>query len=165
MAPQPGLSMERRRLTNLILLAVAGFLGLLIWQAQPPGFTPLTPLDANRIERIDISDLSGRHIHLQKTAGSWLIDGAPANQERIRQLLGICATPSLESFAAPQDLTPFGLDPATIRLQLNGLTLDFGNTDPVNGWRYVHFEQQVLLIADGYYHHLTAPPAAWLASP
>ncbi len=157
--------MERRLRTNLILLTVACLLGAVIWQAQPPGFSPLTPLDPASIELIDISDLSGRHIHLQKAAGRWLAEGAPANQERIRQLLGICATPSLESFAAPQDLAPFGLDPAPIRLQLNGLTLDFGNTDPVNGWRYVHFEQQVHLIADGYYHHLTAPPAAWLASP
>ena len=33
---------------------------------------------------------------------------------------------------------------------------------PVNGWRYVDYDGEVHLIADGFYHHLRAPAEAWL---
>ncbi|MGD8909671.1 MAG: hypothetical protein PVI92_10010 [Chromatiales bacterium] len=156
--------MDRRWRLNLTLLAAAGLLGLLIWRAQPPRLPPLTPLDPAHIEQIEISDLSGRHILLKKVAGIWRSGTAAADQRRIAQLLGICTTPSLERFPAAADLTPFNLAPAPIRLRLDSLTLDFGTTDPLNGWRYVHMDKQVHLIADGFYHHLTAPPEAWLES-
>ncbi len=154
--------MQRQLRLNLILLAVAGTLGLIIWLSRPSGLPPLTPLDPARIERIEISDLSGRLVQLRKTASGWRSAQASADRQRIEQLLGICTTPSLERFPAPEDLTPFGLDPATLRLQLDALTLDFGTTDPLNGWRYVLIGKEIHLIADGFYHHLTAAPEAWL---
>lgn len=157
--------MQRRLWLNMILLVAAGLLGLLVWQAQPPGFSPLTPLSPASVERIEISDLSGRQIELWKQAGVWRSGSAITNQQRISQLLSICDTPSLEHFTAPSDLTPFGLDPAPIRLNLNGQTLEFGATDPVNGWRYVRIGEQIHLIADGFYHHLTAPLPDWLEPP
>ncbi len=157
--------MDRRWRLNLILLLAAALLGVLVWQTQPPGFMPLTTLAPASVERIEISDLSGRHVLLQKQAGVWRSGDTVANRARIQQLLGICATPSLERFAAPADLHPFGLDPAPIRLQLGSQTLDFGNTDPVNGWRYVRIGNEIHLIADGFYHHLSAPPEAWLETP
>ncbi len=157
--------MARRLRLNLILLIVVGLLGLLVWRAQPPGFPPLTPLDPSQIDRIEISHLSARQIVLRKQAGIWRSGSVIADQQRITQLLGICDTPSLERFTAPSDLTPFGLDPAPTRVLLNGLTLEFGATDPVNGWRYVRIGKQIHLIADGFYHHLTAPLSAWQESP
>ncbi|MEJ2455538.1 MAG: hypothetical protein P8103_15465 [Candidatus Thiodiazotropha sp.] len=154
--------MDRRLRLNLILLAAAGLLGLVIWLSHPIGLPLLTGLDPARIERIEIGDLSGRQIQLSKTATGWRSGQAKADGQRVEQLLGICVTPSLERFPAPADLTPFGLDPAPIRLKLDDLTLDFGTTDPLNGWRYVLVGKEVHLIADGFYHHLTAPPEAWL---
>jgi hypothetical protein len=157
--------MERRLRLNLILLAAAGLLGLFVWQLRSPGLPPLTTLDAARVERIEISDLSGRHILLQKTAGLWRSGGAAADRERIAQLLRICDTPSLERFPAGDELAQFGLDPAPIRLRLDRVSLDIGAVDPLNGWRYVRIEERIHLIADGFYHHLTAPPEAWLETP
>ncbi|MEJ2694895.1 MAG: hypothetical protein P8166_18235 [Candidatus Thiodiazotropha sp.] len=90
--------------------------------------------------------------------------GSP-NWLRINQLLAICHTASLERFPTPADTSPFGLAPAPIQLRLDGLTLDIGGTEPVNGWRYVRIGDQIHLIADGFYHHLTAAPAEWLESP
>lgn len=157
--------MHRRFRLNLILLFAVGLLSLVIWQSQPPGLPPLTPLDPTRVEEIEISDLSGRHIQLTKTSGVWRSGAASANQQRISQLLAICTTSSLDRFPLATDLTPFGLDPAPIRLRLNDTTLDIGNTDPLNGWRYIRTGETIHLIADGFYHHLTAPPEAWLEHP
>ncbi len=157
--------MERRLRLNLILLAVVALLGIWVWQAQPPGFPPLTSIDPAQVERIAISDLSGRQINLQRREGIWFSGSSLAKAERVRQLLGICQTPSLERFDAPDDLTPFGLTPAPILLRLDGVQLSIGATDPLNGWRYVQIGAQIHLIADGFYHHLTAPPEAWLETP
>lgn len=157
--------MQRRLRINMILLGLVGLLAVWIWQAQPPGFQPLTSLDPRRVESITISDLSGREINLKKHQGVWLSDTSLANADRVSQLLRICQTPSLERFDAPDDLSPFGLVPAPIQLRLDGLLLNIGTTDPINGWRYVKIGEQIHLIADGFYHHLTAPPEAWLESP
>lgn len=157
--------MNRRLRINLTLLATAALLGVLIWLAQPAEFPPLTALDPATVELIEISGLSGRQIRLQRDTSGWHSDTATADQPRINQLLGICRTASLDRFPTPADLSPFGLDPAPIRLRLDGLTIDFGATDPLNGWRYVRIGKQIHLIADGFYHHLTAAPAEWLESP
>jgi hypothetical protein len=157
--------MHPRLRLNLILLALVALLGLWVWQAQSPGFTPLTPLDPAQVKQIAIGDLSGRQVNLQKRDGVWYSGALPANTQRIEQLLGICQTPSLERFLAPTELTPFGLDPAPIQLQLDGLLLKIGASDPIHGWRYVLIEGEIHLIADGFYHHLTAPPEAWLENP
>jgi hypothetical protein len=153
---------DRRLRLNLILLVAAGLLGLIIWLSRPTGPPPLTRLDPAVIERIEIGALSGGQVRLRKTAAGWHIGQAEADAQRVEQLLGICDTPSLERFPAPADLTPFGLNPAPIRLTLDTLTLDFGTTDPLNGWRYVLIGKEIHLIADGFFHHLTAPPEDWL---
>jgi hypothetical protein len=141
----------------------AGLLGLLAWLSQPSPPPPLTQLDPLQITRIGISDLQGREISLLRQGERWTSNNRAADPSRIGQLLKICLTPSLQRFAAPDDLAPYGLAPAPIVLTLDDSTLSFGNTDPVNGWRYVHHQGEVHLIADGFYHHLVAPAEAWLA--
>ncbi len=150
---------------NLILLLVASLLALLVWYAQPRPPLPLTEIDPNSVSRIEISDLAGRHILLQKQNGVWRTPEGSARQERIEQLLGICGTTSLEHFPATGGLARYGLDPAAIRLTLNDEQLDFGATDPIHGWRYVLYRQRIHLIADGFYHHLNASADAWRETP
>ena len=155
--------MKRALLGNLMLLLVAGVLGFAVWQTQQSDRPErLTKISAGEISQIDISDLSGRSIRLEKRAGLWKIDGSPADAARIDQLLKLCETPSLAHFETPTDLIPFGLAAPQIKLKLNDETLSFGNTDPVNGWRYVGYDGEIHLIADGFYHHLSAPAEAWL---
>jgi hypothetical protein len=156
--------MDRRLRLNLVLLLLVGLLGLAVWFSHPDALPPLTGVDPAGVDRIEISDLSGRHILLQQRDGVWFLGGRRADQARVAQLLRICTTPSLERFAAPASLRPYGLAPAPIRLRLNDTTLDFGDTDPINGWRYVRIGTQVHLIGDGFRHHLSAPPEAWLES-
>jgi hypothetical protein len=147
---------------NLLLLAVVALLGLLVWLSQPSPLPPLTQLDPQQITRIRISNLQGRETSLLQQENLWMSDNRPADQPRVRQLLKICQTPSLQRFTAPDDLTPYDLAPAPIVMTLNDSTLSFGNIDPVNGWRYVLHQGEVHLIADGFYHHLVAPTEAWL---
>jgi hypothetical protein len=157
--------MEHRRRLNLILLAVTGLLGLLIWQAQSPTIPPLTQLIPEAVEQIKITQLTGPQVTLHKRQGSWHSGSTRADDKRVAQFLAICRTPSLDNFAIPDDLRPFGLDPAPIQVHLNGLTLHIGGTDPINGWRYVRIDQRIHLIADGFYHHLTAAPESWQEHP
>ncbi|MCG8044516.1 MAG: DUF4340 domain-containing protein [Candidatus Thiodiazotropha endolucinida] len=155
--------MVSRTKINLLLLAAVGLLGLLVWLSQPAPLPPLTHLDPQQITRIRINDLQGREISLMRRQNQWMSGDQPADQSRVRQLLKICRTPSLSRFTAPDDLEPYGLAPSPIMMALDDTTLSFGNSDPVNGWRYVHHRGEVHLIADGFYHHLIAPPEAWLA--
>ncbi|MCU7941884.1 MAG: DUF4340 domain-containing protein [Candidatus Thiodiazotropha sp. (ex Cardiolucina cf. quadrata)] len=155
--------MVSRTKINLLLFAVAGLLGLLVWLSQPAPLPPLTHLDPQQITRIRINDLQGREISLMWRQNQWMSSDQPADQSRVRQLLKICRTPSLSRFTAPDDLEPYGLAPSPIVMALDDTTLSFGNSDPVYGWRYVHHQGEVHLIADGFYHHLIAPPEAWLA--
>jgi hypothetical protein len=155
--------MSRRFRLNLLLLGVASLLGLLVWWSQPPPLPALTRLDPQKIGRIQINDLQGREIKLTQDQGQWMSGTQRADQKRVGQLLKICGTPSLNRFEAPDDLSPYGLDPALLVMKLDDATLRFGSNDPLNGWRYVLYRGEVHLIADGFYHHLNAPPEAWLA--
>ncbi|MES9990558.1 MAG: hypothetical protein ABW098_01290 [Candidatus Thiodiazotropha sp.] len=155
--------MHKRFGINLLLIVVVGLLGLLLWWSQPAPLPALTQLDPKQIRRITINDLHGREIALMRFQEQWMSGNKVADQSRVRQLLKICKTPSLRRFSAPDDLQPYGLKPAPLVMRLDDATLMFGDNDPLNGWRYVHYAGEIHLIADGFYHHLTAPPQAWLA--
>jgi hypothetical protein len=157
--------MSRRSLINLLLSTLVLALALGIWWLQPQGLPPLTPLQAGQIERIRISDTTGREIRLEKRAGHWWREQTPANEPRIAQLLGICTTPSLRRFPiGEKQLAEFGLAPPALHLWLNDLELAFGSTDPINGWRYVRLEGWIHLIGDGFQHHLSAPASTFVAA-
>jgi hypothetical protein len=156
--------MDRRLRLNLLLLLLVALLGLAVWFSRPADPTPLTSIDPAEVTRIEISDLSGRHIQMRRRDGEWYLDGGKrADQARVAQLLGICRTSSLARFPAPVSLKPYGLKAAPIMLRLNDKSLAFGATDPIHGWRYVLIGKQIHLIADGFYYHLSAPPEAWQA--
>ncbi len=152
--------MSRRSLINLLLFGLAALLGLLVWWLQPQPSPPLTELQPDQVNRIQITDNSGGEILLSRRKRVWRLEQGQtlADAQRIEQLLGICNTPSLKSFPAPVErLQEFGLVPPAILLQLNDLELAFGATDPIHGWRYVRIAEQIHLIGDGFHHHLTAP--------
>lgn len=154
---------------NLLLLLLLLPLLLLITWLEPgierPVVQPLTSLQPNLVDRIIISDSSGRRIELKRRSDHWsMLQPTPgsANGERIKQLLGITRTRSHTSFRVDDEkLAEYGLKPAHLMLQLNELQLLFGDNDPVHQRRYVKIGDQVHLIDDGFQHHLLALPAAF----
>lgn len=156
---------------NILLLLLVPLLLLILWLEpgiKPPVPQPLTSLHSNQVNLIAISDLSGRSMELERNKDRWVMrqpkQGA-ANSGRIEQLLGITQTFSHSHFPARNaKLSEFGLQPAQITLQLNGVRLLFGNNDPVYQRRYVKIGDMVHLIDDGFQHHLLAEADQFLVS-
>ncbi len=157
-------AMTHKLRINLILLVIIALLAFLVWQSRPQPMTPLSKLVPAGISHISISH-GKSSLSMRLKQGRWLIDGQPGLGSRIEQLLTISQTPSLNRFPAPSDLSPFGLQNPALVLQLNRERFAFGDIDPLNGWRYVLYNGVIHLIGNGYHHHLTAPPEAWLEHP
>jgi hypothetical protein len=164
--------MSSRTLINLGLFLLVALLGAIAIyepgledQAQRP--TPLTNLQPQEIHSIRLSTPANEIIALEKRADGWHMtqpQAAPANDKKIVQLLGITTTTSHSRLPLPQErLGEFGLAPTPIRLQLNELTLEFGNNDPLQFRRYVRIGDQLHLISNGFHHHLMAGVNGYLA--
>ena len=157
--------MQRRALINLVLFGVASILGGLAYLdvtrtgvSDQPSLTPLRP---ESIAEIRIRDNKDKDILLVREEGRWRMRQpyqVPAAAERIGQLLGIATTPVRRSFPARDaDLPGYGLAPAELHLDLDGVGIDFGATEPIRFRRYVRLGAEVGLIDDGFQHHLIAP--------
>ncbi len=151
---------------NLILLMIAAALGVLVWWSQPVPIPRLSNLDPATVPRITIEQQGAeRAIVLTRKGASWLVDGRPADGQRVQQLLKLLRTPSLHRFEAPDSLQPYGLDRPSWVVAFGSERFEFGATDPINGWRYVLNRGTVHLIGDGFRHHLSAPAEAWREPP
>ncbi len=126
----------------------------------PVDKTPLTDLKAEEINFIRLTDNRGRELVMEQQQGRWIMTAPykkPANEQRIRQLLDITTTRSFSCFSIPASrLAEFGLDPASIHLQLNETQLEFGGNEPTQFRRYVRIGDQLHLISNGFHHHLMA---------
>jgi hypothetical protein len=88
----------------------------------------------------------------------------PANTVVVESLLGLTQAASHAQWvAASLDLEKFKLKSPRIRVRLNDVELGFGDTEPLEGRRYVLAENTVHLITDGYYPKLIAPPASFVS--
>ncbi len=151
--------MTTRAWLNLVLLLLMAGLAAVAFYAPDPEKTPanpalthLKPADIRRIVLTrggqEIADLSRRGNQWQITAPRRL----PANDEKVQSLLRLVEEESLEHFAvAGMKLADLKLDPPEIVVRLNDVGLDIGDTDPVNGRRYVRVGDTVHLIGDTYF--------------
>jgi hypothetical protein len=161
--------MSGRTRLNLLLvaammaLAFATYLDLRQIDSAAP---PLTQLDPSLIRHIRISDHRGRDIRLERQGDHWYMIhpyAVHADDDRIETLMGITSTPVHRRFSAAQHrLDSFGLAPVRLRLWLNNLEFAFGATDPIHFRRYVSQNGSIMLIDDGFQHHLTAPPESFV---
>lgn len=154
--------MGKKLWLNLGLLAVIGVLALLT--AFEPGkkkaeTIPLARIDAAAVQKIEVG--GKETLSLEKKDGRWYVSApfqAPANDHRVELLLKIPATPSSASYpAAAGELARFGLAPPNAVLRLDGLSLEFGDSDPIQQRRYVKVGDTLHLAEDNFQHHLTAP--------
>lgn len=156
--------MNTRGLLNLLLLlGVAALAAVAIYQ---PGITPTPPpvklsaLTPQQISRIHIERADKGPITLQKQDGQWRItepQRLPADEGRVNSLLRLAQETSQARFPAkPEDLHKYQLDKPAATLTLNDQAFAFGDTDPINGRRYVLVGNTVHLTTDMYFYQLDA---------
>ena len=145
---------------NIGLLALVIVLALIAW-LEPGGKKPVTrpqllSLAAEQVERIRLAAAGDRHIDLMRADNGWTITypiRIAANDFRVDTLLELTQAESFAHYpAAAQALAPFGLDPPRAEIQLNDITVAFGDEEPIDHRRYVRVGEQVHLIADRYFY-------------
>lgn len=161
--------MLERWLTNLGLALIAAWLGVLAMQdvQQQVSSGRLTDLKPEQVQSIALQRSAGPLIRLERHEHGWSMRApleAPADEEAVDRLLNIAH--ARVSRVLPADATAagrLGLDPPRVRLTLDGLTLNLGESDPVGNRRYVMIGDLVQLIDDDQLPWLLAPPEQFLS--
>lgn len=157
-----------RAVLNLVLLALACGLGAFIWltaSSPKPAAARLTDLDIGQVSKLRVQRHGRAALTLHRSDAGWRLVAPvelPADPARVEALLGLARARVHEAFrAAGNDLSEFGLEPPVARVWLDDLEIDFGDTESLNGWRYVLVGPDVHLITDAFFHHLLATPVAF----
>lgn len=164
-------SLRARSLINLALLLVVAALAALIWlmppRHSPPAEESLTHLNPAKIRRVRIERPGAEAIELRRNGSGWRLTAPrnlPGSGFRGDALAALAAARVHAGFRAEgNDLAQFDLEPPKARVLLDDQAILFGGTDALNGWRYVRYGTDVHLITDVFFHHLLAPPAAFVA--
>ena len=146
---------------NLGLLALVLALGLVAYfrpGREVENVKPWLDLSKQQITRVALEN--GQKIVFEKNAGVWEMTApfkAPVNPVRMDQLLDIGFSASDGEYPlAEKDLKVYGLDQPIATLTLGDTAIQFGSVDPLKRRRYVRLGDKLLLIKDGFSHHLNA---------
>lgn len=152
--------MKRKHFNLLLAAAVLGLAAAVYFsqkkpEAPPP---PLTALKSDDIQRLRVSHTGHPEIRLEKRKDEWWLV-APvetrAEAVEVAGILDLASRPSQRRYAAAEmNLAELGLAEPRWRVQLNDVAIAFGETDPIESYRYVQVADQVHLIED--------PPSAAL---
>lgn len=164
--------MTTRGILNLLLLLGVAALGLVvIYQPgikPPPPPVKLTTLQPDQITSIRIDHVGRPAIIMEKQAGHWRITAPrplPGDDGRINSLLRLVQETSQARLPAkPADLRKYKLDHPNIRLTFDKTVFAFGDTDALNGRRYVQVGDTVHLITDMYYYQLDGDLASFVST-
>lgn len=137
----------------LLLLIVISLLAVLLIRDVAEGEPRLLPgLDTDTVSTVLIQRPNTETVRLQQRDGYWWLEApseVSANDFHIRQLVAVArARPEAAYPLADVEPERLGLDPPRVRLQLDDQVVLFGETDAVDGLRYVQVDDRVLLIAD-----------------
>jgi hypothetical protein len=157
----------RQRL--ILLLAVVALLMLTGWQLQRDARNatgPLTSMDPADITHIAVSLPGASAMHYEKRDGHWWrTDGTPtrANDARLSDLADTAAAHVL-SWRPAADFDParIGLAPPKAVLDMDGQTLEFGETSVTGPQHYVRVGQRVALVSSRYMPRSPATPTTEL---
>ena len=163
--------MSRRTLLNLVLLLIVAGLALFIALAPrevaESTRAPLTSLDATGISRIVIEPADAERIEIVRSEHGWRLVhplDAPANEFRVLALLALLGAPVHARFEAENhELARYGLAPPRVRVRLDDTRLDLGDTEALDGRRYVARGSEVALVDDVHLRHLDARPASFVS--
>jgi hypothetical protein len=155
--------MSTRNLLNLLLLVLAA--ALVTFIALRPGQhvdTPklLTHIDPQAITRIELTRHAAGPLQFSKTGTHWQIDGTPvmaADDFQLHTVLALLDAGVVRSYpVAGLDLAGLGLDPPQAHVVFDQHAFDVGNTDAIEGLRYVRNGDTVALVSDKFAHLLNA---------
>ena len=154
--------MSSRGILNFALLIFVAGLGAVVYfqpgldKEQQATLTTLTP---EKIQHIEISAQGVQTITLVKEQNAWRITSPveiSANEFRIESILGLLGAQSHTQYKKTQvDLAKLKLDKPRYLIRFNDLSIALGDTEPLEGRRYVLIGDAVHLIDDAYSHHLT----------
>ncbi len=158
-----------RALANIVLLGVTVILLAVVWlgpdRAQP-STELLSDIDPGAVTGVRIEWPRGRAMTARRDAERWQMEAPyqlPADDLRMQALLSLARAPSLAHFPASQrELAQFGLDPPRVRIVLDDAVFEFGDTEPLDGRRYVLHAGRVHVVADSHFQHLSAEAASYL---
>jgi len=161
---------SRRTLINLALLVVVAALAALIVLAPERATRverePLSGEKPRAISRIRLVPVEGPAIDLRRIDGSWqLVEPIriAANDFRVNALVGVLAVPVHVRIDAPAtELARYGLAPPRGRVRLDDIEILFGDTEPLNGRRYLLYDGRVALVDDAYFSHLSSSAANYV---
>ncbi len=157
--------MNPRTLLNIGLLVLLVGLALLVMFEPgiepPPAPTTLTATSQDNITHIRIDREQHAPLQLDRQQEGWQVlsdQPIPANEFQVLSLLELVDTETKRSYSLDQlDLGKLALDPASAKVTFNNeLTIEFGTTEPLDGYRYVRVDDTVHLIADRYQHLIEA---------
>lgn len=153
--------MKSRLALNLGLLALIAILAAVAVLKPGKKEEPQPTLLAGKLDDLNHVTLQNKEtLTFEKRDGLWWLTApfaAPVNQVRMRQLLEVGQAASSAHYPIkPEELAQFGLDQPQATLALGDSILQFGTTDPINMRRYVRVGDNLHLVDDNFFHHLTA---------
>jgi hypothetical protein len=161
--------MSSRTLLNLALGVIALGLGALIWLRpgleRDTGLQPLTALDPQAVTAIELTRRDAEPLTFRKDGDHWVIGNTPtipADDFQVHTVLALLEADVVRSYpAATLDLASLGLDPPQAGVRFDATRIDIGNTEAIEGLRYVRRDATVSLVEDRYPHLLNAGLASF----
>ena len=163
--------MKSRLWLNLALAIIVAILVALVYfkpgHKVPAPAQTLTRLQAKDVHDIKIAQPDTATVELVRENGAWRMTAPsklPADEFLVKSLLDSLSAEIKSSFsAAPAKLAQYGLDPARVRLWINGTEFDFGDTEPLNNYRYVLSGGQVHVVNGMLFYRLAHRPYWWVS--
>jgi len=156
--------MSTRTLLNLALAIIAIGLAALIWYR--PGLQrdtapqAITTIDPQQVAMIALTRSAAGPLAFRRQAGHWIIDGTPAipaDDFQVHTVLALLQAGGARSYQADTlDLAGLGLDPPQASVRFDATQIDIGNTEAIEGLRYIRLGALVYLVEDRYQHLLNA---------
>ncbi|SCZ53237.1 DUF4340 domain-containing protein [Thiohalomonas denitrificans] len=154
--------MKSRTLINLGLLILVGVLTALVLREPgkeaPPEPERLTALNPAEIRQVRIERVGQEMVAAERGEdGEWRLTaprGLPANGHRLDALLKVAEAATRSRFPVESNLEAYGLSEPRVRLQLDDVTLTFGDTTPIDQHRYVRRGETIYLVGDSWFYHL-----------
>lgn len=164
--------MNKRTLLNLALVVVVVILGLVAYfrpgqhnHAKPK--IHITNLQPKQIHTVRVEYQQNPRVKLVRKGTGWRMS-KPMQARAASGLIGSVLAAANETADASYDasslkLAKYGLAKPKLKLWLNDTEVDFGDTNPLGGKRYVRVGKHVFVVDDSLYQRLAIQPVSFVS--